>query len=110
MRAVAPVSGWREWSGLVAAPLAWAVHHQLGSDLNYADCLRGDAALVIASGSVAFLVAAAAGVISAGAWKARPAESAPRLAAILSVMASFLFGLTIALQTVAGLIIPACVR
>ena len=40
-------SAWKPWAGLVAGPLAWALHHQAGSYLNFTDCRVGDGAMLI---------------------------------------------------------------
>lgn len=109
-------TSWRAWAGLVAAPAAWAAHHQAGSDLNFADCTRGDGATLALIGVAALAVALAGGVFSYGAWRAagggvdRKDELTGRFIPVLGQMASALFGLTILVQIGAALTLPACFR
>jgi hypothetical protein len=103
----------KPWAGLVGPPLAWMLHHQLGSDLNFADCARGDGPLVAAVGAAALAVTLLSGWLSWRGWRASDAgEARPtdRFVAILGMMSAALLGLTIAVQVLAGLIVPACFR
>jgi hypothetical protein len=103
--------GWRAWGGLVAAPAAWAIHHQAGSDLNFADCRTGDATLLVLIGVASLAIALLGGWFSFIAWRA-PAEPrrSPRFIAVLGLMASGLFSLTILMQIAAAAILPPCFR
>jgi hypothetical protein len=109
--------GWRGWAGLVAAPLAWALHHQVGGDLNFAGCARGGGqGTLVAIGLIALAVAAAATALSLGAWRRAPEPDEDgrtplrRFVPALGVMAGGLFGLTILVQILAALILPPCFR
>jgi hypothetical protein len=108
--------GWRGWAGLVAAPAAWAVHHQSGSDLNFYDCHSGDTPTLIAIGLAMLVLVVVGGFLSFTAWRAaggepsRNAELPARLIPALGMMAAGLFGLTILVQIVAAVILPPCFR
>jgi hypothetical protein len=99
------------WVGLIAAPAAWAAHHQLGSSLNFTDCQRGNGGLAITIGLVALVVACGGGLLS---WSAArgggKSEKSERFIAGLGLMACGLFGLTIIVQMLAAAILPACFR
>ena len=107
---------WRAWAGLVAAPAAWVVHHQLGSDLNFADCARGDGVTLVLVGLASLAVALAAGGFSLQAWRRAPpapeggTPPVGRFLATLSLMSSFLFSLVIITQILAALTLPPCFR
>ncbi|MDB5423612.1 MAG: hypothetical protein JWQ29_1028 [Phenylobacterium sp.] len=105
----------RAVAGLIAAPAAWAVHHQLGADLNFADCHRGDGAVAMAVGAAALAVALVGGFLSWPVWRDRgglegPPGAANRFIAALSLLTSGLFSLTIAVQIMAAIVLPACFR
>lgn len=106
---------WPAWMGLVLGGLAWALHHQIGSNVTYADCNLGLIA-TLAAGLVALAVAVLGTFISLRAWRragGAPHESqeAPaRFVAALSVGGGALFALTILVQLGAGLVVPACAR
>jgi hypothetical protein len=110
------VLDWRSFAGLIAAPLAWMIDHQAGSDLNFSDCRTGDAAVLLSIGGAALAVAVIGGAVSVVAW--RRAGGAPdtsqeaigRFIAALSVMASGLLSLTLVMQMMAALAIPPCFR
>ncbi|MDB5451933.1 MAG: hypothetical protein JWO33_511 [Caulobacteraceae bacterium] len=112
MRARTSRRPWRAWAGLVAAPAAWASHHQLGSDLNFSDCQSGDGGVAIAIGVAALAVAVTGGWLSWSAWRTSggPADTPGRLVASLSLMASALFSMVIGIQMLAAVIVPACFR
>ena len=56
------------WAGLLVAPAAWFAHHQLGSNLDYYDCRRGDPVLYLLLGVAFGALIATAGIVS---WSAR---------------------------------------
>jgi hypothetical protein len=92
------------------------MHHQVGGDLNFWDCGRGDGRLLVALGLVLLLIALAGGGLSFLAWRAdaqapdgRHYPSA-RFIAALGLMSSGLFSLTIGLQVTAAVVLPPCVR
>lgn len=107
---------WRAWAGLIGGPLAWALHHQGGSNFNYADCRAWGGGAVALTGALALLAVSAAAWVSWSAWrKAGGAagvshEPPGRFVAGLSLMTAALFALTILIQTAAGLLVPACMR
>jgi hypothetical protein len=102
---------WGAWAGLVVAPLAWLAHHQIGGDLNFADCSRGRPVVLIAIGVAMLAVTVAATVISLLAWRRSGREgSAAGFIPVLSIMAGGLFGLTILVQILAAAILPPCFR
>jgi hypothetical protein len=107
--------GWQSWSGIIAAPIAWAAHQQIVSNMNYGDCATGDGALAAFVGILALLVVGLAASLSFQGWKAHaPAgglsNPAARLIGALSLMLCGLMGLTILVQILAGAMVPACAR
>jgi hypothetical protein len=116
MSRIATGPGWRSLAALAAAPLAWMVHHQLGSDLNYADCHRGTNPVVAAIGLCALLAALIACAITALDFRAEragsqhPGTGMRRFMAAFSLMLGALLTLTIAVQVMASLVVPACFR
>jgi len=106
---------WPAWMGLILGLAGWALHHQVGSNVTFADCNLGLAAN-LGAGLPALALAAAGTLISLRAWRRAGGEvhgsqEAPaRFVAALSVGAGTLFGLTILVQLGAGLIVPACAR
>jgi hypothetical protein len=101
------------WTGLFAGAIAWALHHQLGSDLDFWDCTRGGPVLVVSLGLACGLLALAGGWFS---WSARgPAGEDQRpdtrtFAAGVGAMGAGVFLLAILLQTAASLFVPGCHR
>ena len=110
----ASLSTWLHgWAGLVLSPLAWALHHQAGSDLIDADCHRVGNVIPVLIGCLALAVTIIGAFLSLGAWRSEHAEiegSPVRFLAALSLMASGLFGLTIGVQILAAILLPACYR
>jgi len=113
-RALSP--DWRSWAGLIVGPVAWALHHQGGSNFNYADCRAWDGTAVVLTGVLALAAVLGAGGLSLSAWRrgggAAGASHDPpgRFVAGLSLMSAALFALTILIQMAAGLLVPACMR
>jgi hypothetical protein len=102
------------WAGLFLGALAWAVHHQAGSDAVYWDCRLGGPLLTGGLGLVCGLVAAGGGLAS---WMSRQAPPSAHgrpetrgFAAMVSVMGAGVFLLAIVTQALAGFIIPGCQR
>jgi hypothetical protein len=101
------------WAGLFSGMIGWAVHHQLGSDLVFADCRNGGPLLTGGLGLACALAVAAGAALS---WSARaPAggegrSETRRFAVAISLGAAALFLLAIAFQTLSGFIVPACHR
>jgi hypothetical protein len=105
---------WRAWVGLIVAPAAWAIHHQLGSNLSFAACDRHPNAVSLAAGAIGLLAIIAAGCLAWRAWNRAGGLRAPEADALnvfvplLSLMATTLFGLTILVQLSADVILPSC--
>lgn len=108
--------GWRSWAGLIVSPIAWGLHHQLGSNLSYAACDRGPDVVALAMGIVALLVIAAGGWLGWRAWRDAggaaddEADALEVFVPLLSMMAATLFGLTIFVQLLADILLPSCFR
>jgi hypothetical protein len=104
-------SGLAPWSGFFLGFLAWGLDHQVGSSLVFADCRLGGPLLTLGLGAVCAVVAISGGALS---WLSRHPGSGEaqtrRFAALLSLSAAGLFLLAIFLQSLSGLIIPACHR
>lgn len=102
----------RPWIALMVAPAAWALHHQFGSDANYAACDKGQPLAQIAVGALAFLLVLAGSVPTLAVWRAGDADArqVDRFIATLGLLAAGLFGLTILVQTLAAIILPPCFR
>jgi hypothetical protein len=96
------------WLGLTAPPVAWALHHQIGSDLIFHDCRLGETPLFIVLGAFMALICLASAVIS---WESRPSTlgmGVRAFAAYLGTMTGALFFLALTFQTLATLMLPAC--
>ena len=106
--------GWRAWLGLIVSPVAWAFHHQLGSNFAFAACDRGPDIVALLAGGVAIALIAVAGWLGWRSWKhaggalGADSEELGHFLPLLSVMAAGLFGLTIAAQWFANLLLPSC--
>jgi hypothetical protein len=108
------VPGWRAWAGLLVAPLAWGLHHQLGSNVSFAACERGADTISLIAGIVALAVIAATGWLGWQSWRTaggvevEEADALEVFIPLLSIMAATLFALTIFVQLLADLILPSC--
>jgi len=105
-------SGLLAWSGMIGAPLAWAVATEFGQILPYHDCyatLRGSTLA-----SAACLIAAlAASAISWRAFRDNPGASSDatyRFAAMVSALGAIMFGFALAMQVVATMVLTGCER
>jgi hypothetical protein len=102
------------WASLIVAPLAWAVHHQLGSNFAFAACERGSARLAALAGAVLLLIVLASGWRSWRMWRraggdsAQDHEALERFVPLLGWMSAVLFALPIAVQLIADLLVPPC--
>lgn len=107
---------WRGWAGLVVAPVAWALHHQAGSYLNFADCHRGTGAVLAAIGAACLAVTLIAGLLSYAAWhragggEAHDEAPSGRFIPLLSLMTAGLVLLTLMVQIGAAILLPPCFR
>ena len=108
------VPGWRAWAGLIVAPVAWGLHHQLGSNISFAACERGADTISLAAGLIGLIVIAAAGWLGWQSWKSaggvevEEADALEVFIPLLSIMSATLFALTIFVQLLADLILPSC--
>jgi hypothetical protein len=100
--------------GLLVGPLAWAAHHQFGSNWSFAACGRSPQDWALLAGLLALSCIVVAGWLS---WRVLPKrqhrgaegdEPMPRFVPLLSVMSAALFGATICMQLLADLIVPPC--
>lgn len=97
----------RAWTALLLPPLAWFLFEQGLSALLHAHC--GRSGIGVAWGVASLIVC---GVAFRIAWPFRTREGAlanPWLARLALVAAAF-FALAICFQTLALLMVPACVR
>lgn len=98
------------WIGLIAPPIAWAIHHRVALDLVFFDCRLGEVWLIALLGAVMGLISAASGLIS---WVSRPATPLRELrtyVAYLGAMTGAVFCLAMACQTLATLLLEPCHR
>lgn len=108
-------SRWTPWIGLLAPPVAWAVHHQVGVDLVMYDCRLGRLSLIGGAGLTLGLIAAVSGLIS---WTSRPTTATVNAdvaewrtwTAYVGAMSGAVFFLALTFQTLATLMLPACRR
>jgi hypothetical protein len=103
-------SRWTPWIGLLAPPVAWAIHHQVGADLVFYDCRLGDVAVVAGVGLTMGLISAVSGWISWSSRRGGQEMELRTLAAYVGAMSGAIFFLALAFQTLATLLLPACHR
>jgi hypothetical protein len=97
-------------SGLIIAPLVWALNTQLGEVLPYADCTRGVRFSFMAS-VLCILAACLSGWMSWQAPSRQPiGESTLRFVARLSGPLAGVFAFALLLQAIAGLVLTGCER
>ncbi|HET9161366.1 MAG TPA: hypothetical protein VFN88_12215 [Caulobacteraceae bacterium] len=96
------------WIGLVVPPVAWAVHHQAGSNLVFYDCRLGDSGVITALGVVMGLIALAAGWISWVSRRDGATTEVRTFAAYIGALSGGIFFLALAFQTLATLLLPPC--
>jgi hypothetical protein len=101
------IVGFKPWAGLVAGMTAAGLQHQGISDAMHFDCRYGGADLVVGVAALA--------LIALGAWLSwtslqahREPGSPRRFIAQMSLMAAVLFSILVLWQTMAGMILPAC--
>jgi hypothetical protein len=100
------------WAGSVAGPLAWVIHHQGLADTVYFDCAAGNPASALGLGAALLALSLGAALLS---WTARgDGEEGMarnrRFIGGLSAGMGLLFSLAITYQTLAGMLIPGCLR
>lgn len=109
------MSGWRThpltpWAGLFLGAAAWALHHQIGADANMWSCVQANGGFVITTGLVCLVLALIGGLVSWQAAAADPGSQYHRFARAVGLLAAGVFLLAILFQTLAGAIVPACLR
>jgi hypothetical protein len=100
------------WAGSITAPLAWGIHHQGLADAVYFDCGLGNPANALGLGIGMLVLSFGAALLS---WTARGSGEDGearnrRFIGGLSAGMGLLFGLAITYQTLAGVLIPGCLR
>lgn len=100
------------WAGLFVGAFAWFLHHQGGSNANVFDCHVAGSAYVVGLGVACAVLAAAGGLIS---WRAEVPEPEPGkqnsgFARMVGATSAGIFLLAIAFQTLAGVLVPPCLR
>jgi hypothetical protein len=100
------------WTGLFVGAFAWFLHHQAGSDGVNFDCRAAGSAYVVGLGLVCALMALAGGWVS---WSTKPAEpieaqQTRRFARIVGLAGAAVFLMAIGIQTLAGALVPPCLR
>lgn len=101
-------SRWRDWSGLIGAPLFWAVATQLGQVLPWIDC-QSRMSWSLAATAVAILAALSSATISwVGASQVGPQTH--RFISNVSVFVALAIAFALFLQGAATLMIDACDR
>lgn len=111
------MSNARPWHGtasLIVSPLAWALHHQLGSNVAFAACQQAPDRVAIVAGIGALLLILGSGWIAWRAWRQaggslrQPAEQLSIFIPLLGWRAAALFAMPIAVQLLADLLVPPC--
>ena len=106
------------WAGLFGGVAGWVLHHQLVNDVLHFDCGRGNATGLVLGAAVIACIA----LLGLWSWRALRTSDAARhereddsrsgdtrsFAAKLSLMAAALFALLVAVQTLAGAMVPGC--
>jgi uncharacterized membrane protein YfcA len=97
----------KPWAGLLAGMLGAGGQHQLVSDSMHFDCRYGDSDIAIGIAALVLIVIGA--LLSWSAVRRHPDPESPRrFVAHMSLMAAALFALMVLWQTMAGVILPAC--
>jgi hypothetical protein len=100
------------WAGLFLGAFGWFLHHQAGSNGVYYDCRRMGSAYVMGLGLGCALIVVLGAIIS---WAASPSGAAARpqnrgFARVVGVASAAIFLLAIGFQTLAGALLPPCLR
>jgi hypothetical protein len=100
------------WAGLLLGAAAWFAHHQIGADSNIWDCRSAGGAFTIVVGLICGAITLGGGLIS---WVAQAPEDGETrqnrgFARIVGMTGAAIFLLAIGLQTLAGVLVPACHR
>lgn len=105
------MSMWRNlipWAGIIAGVLGWGLSHQIGSNSVFDDCTARGGGFVLLVGAVALLLTILGGLISLGVWRSVTKSNPRRFVGLLSALLALLAAFAVALQSIAGLILPAC--
>jgi hypothetical protein len=98
------------WAGLFVGAFGWFLHHQAGSNANTYDCRVAGSAYVVGLGLACALLVVLGGLVS---WSAEAPEDSPqnrRFARIVGLASAAIFLLAIGIQTLAGALVPPCLR
>jgi hypothetical protein len=100
------------WAGLFLGAAGWFLHHQAGSDTNVWDCRTAGGGFTIGLGVICALVVAGGGLISWAASVPEPpaAHQYRQFARWVGMAGAAIFLLAIGFQTLAGALVPACLR
>jgi hypothetical protein len=96
------------WLGMLGAAAGWFIAQQVGSNMAFDDCRVGDGAFALVAGLVGLLVVAAGGYFAWDVWRRAEETESRRFVGLLGLLLSLLTGFAIILQSVSGLILPAC--
>jgi hypothetical protein len=96
------------WLGMVGAAAGWIAAQQLGSNMAFDDCAVGDGGFALLVGLLGLLLAAAGGYFSWDVWRRGEESEGRRFVGLLGLLLALLTGFAILLQSIAGLILPAC--
>jgi hypothetical protein len=97
----------KPWAGLIAGMLGAGLQHQLVSDGMHFDCRYGGTDIAVGVGALVLIALGA--LASWSALRAHPdKDSTRRFVAQMSLMAAGLFTVMVSWQTMAGVILPAC--
>ena len=96
------------WAGLALGTLGAGIAHQIGANSTFQDC-EFSSPLVVTLGTIVGLALVAAGAFSS--WRVYGAEDKSptrHFIATVSLMASAIFAVAIALPFIASMVIPRC--
>lgn len=105
-------SPWAPWAGLFSGAAGWFLHQQGGAGANYWDCRFGGPLWTVMLALVSAAIILAGAYVSWGARRAPEAgedrPEARRFGGTVSALAALVFLFAVVLQTLAGLLVPAC--
>lgn len=105
-------SAWAPWAGLFCGAGGWFTHQTFGADANYWDCHFGGPLWAIGLGLVCALIVVGGGWLS---WTSRRTagegvSETRRFYGLVGTATAAIFLMAICFQTLAGLIVPSCLR
>ena len=105
-------TSWAPWAGLIVGPIAWGLHHQLGSDLVYLRCTHADRWIMLGIGLACLAFTLASAWLS---WRSgkhgQPTPHAVemrRFTSWISAAGGLFFAFALGLQTLAPFMAPLC--